>query len=245
MVTPNTNVLSPSENPNVEFDPATTVNNPKLLFSLPRAVKFYYGSKLGLRKDGTYTSSDSDLMVCETGDYYINQETGFIYLATAKNSTEITFQYQACLQAPEPSVPAATIISAFDDKGNKNNPSVTASYTDEEEKKGWTFNFSLPSNPDIKLSEDSGFIGAGETGTLTLEVKDRDSMELVMKIAQGSRIFNSENTAENMVIEGSKIGDVCLNTETGEFYEKISDTEWKVGIGTLKGPKGSPLNIVE
>jgi hypothetical protein len=86
------------------------------VFSLPRAVRFYYGSLLGSKykdSNGVKILTDSEVLNYATGDYYINEPTGFIYLVTSATGSQTEFTYKACLRAPLPQV-STEWFSPFD-----------------------------------------------------------------------------------------------------------------------------------
>jgi hypothetical protein len=96
MAAPETITRAPDFEPKVTD--VGTVNEPKLHFELPRAVKFYYGSLLGQRTNKTYTLTDPLFANYGVGDYYINEATGFIYKVTSKtDDTTCVFEYQASI----------------------------------------------------------------------------------------------------------------------------------------------------
>nr|DAO08717.1 MAG TPA: hypothetical protein [Caudoviricetes sp.] len=87
---PETTVVGPEENPSVIIDDSN-INVPVLKFSLPEAVKFYYGELLGERTEGTYEEANDSFADYNVGDYYINAPTGFIYKVINKTGTTCTF----------------------------------------------------------------------------------------------------------------------------------------------------------
>ena len=77
-------VLGPGEEPDVD-----TLSNSSdevtLRFSMPRAVKFYYGDFLDSPTPETQQLTDSSFADYLVGDYYINKTNGYIFLITAKD----------------------------------------------------------------------------------------------------------------------------------------------------------------
>lgn len=237
--------IAPEENPQVE-DIGTT-REPKLKFSLPRAVKFYYGDLLGKKSAGIYNLSDSEVLTYAKGDYYINAKTGFVYLVTNVTETQTTFQYITCIQAPLPQV-NTTGISPFKD-GEIVIPSVNSTYDDTTEQTGWKLNFNLPLIPKFEVGE-FNFVGSDErdSSNIDLVVKDNNTMKFLFTLAQGSKIWSGIGNPTLTIDDGVLLGDIYIdvtegNDGTGNFY-KFESTGW-VKKGSLKGPVGPSLNIVD
>lgn len=245
MQNPGIETLAPLENPKVED--IGTIREPKLKFSLPRAVKFYYGDLLGKKTAGEYILSDSEVLTYAKGDYYINAKTGFVYLVTNVTETQTTFQYITCIQAPLPQV-NTTGISPFKD-GEIAIPSVNSIYDDIIEQTGWKLNFNLPLIPKFEVGE-FNFVGSDErdSSNIDLVIKDNNTMKFLFTLAQGSKIWSGIGDPILTIDDGVLLGDVYIdvtegNDGTGNFY-KFESTGW-VKKGSLKGPVGPSLNIVD
>lgn len=230
--------LAPAEEPQVED--IGTIREPQLKFSLPRAVKFYYGSLLGESSAGIYTLTDSEVLAYAKGDYYINEETGFMYLVTDVTTSQATFQYVACLQAPLPQV-STSWISPFDDSGNRVGADITESYDNPTEQTGWKLDFSIPLNPKFEIGNVE-FVGAAERdkSKVDLVVKDKDTMQFSFTLAQGSRVYADMGAP---AINDAAIGDIYIDSEAGTIYE-FTSSGWSAKTGTIKGPVGSSLRVV-
>ena len=81
MAQPNLIIGAPNANPAISWD-ESNINSPRITFTLPQAVEFFYGDLLGERTEGTYELTDTSFENYNVGDYYINAATGFIYLIT-------------------------------------------------------------------------------------------------------------------------------------------------------------------
>lgn len=232
-------VLDPVENPDVDID-ITDPDQPELTFSLPRAVKFWYGDRLGKRNDVTYIDTSEEYKDCGVGDYYINKETGFIYLITQKNGNTCTFVFQACFQAPTPEIDTV-VISPFKSDGTINEPSVEKRYTNDE-KTQWELIFNLPKAPtaDGEATE----VGPLEEADVGVSVLDEDTLLFDFKIPRGSRIIPAEKL-EDLDMTQVRPGDYFLNALTGQLYLLNAQNEWVLQPGTLKGPPGDALHIVK
>lgn len=233
--------IGPDEEPAVED--IGTVNAPKLQFSLPRAVKFYYGSLLGERTAGTYTVTNSAFSEYGVGDYYINATTGFIYKVTSKTSnTTCVFEYTACIQSPLPTV-TATAISPYTTEGDTAVPDVVRSFTDNEQT-AWQLEFKLPKAP-VPILETS-FVGSAEEGSASLAITSEDNYTITLTIPTGSKLFSGtevDTETTSTTIDGARLGDIYLNSSTGVVYE-LTDSGWVAEEDSLKGPVGDALNIV-
>lgn len=242
MDTPETIVAAPMASPAVSD--IGTVNNPKLRFELPRAIRFYYGSLLGERSNKTYMLSNADFADYAVGDYYINAATGFIYRVIDKQGNdECTFEYVACIQSPLPEI-AAVAISPYDATLQPAAPQVTRSFTNSE-LTAWKLEFQMPKAPTPAVTYD--FVGAGEAGNASVSITSQDTITFDFQIPAGSRIFSgTEITGSSSVISivDAKPGDVYLNSETGEVYDLALDGIWNKKDGSLKGPVGDALKIV-
>lgn len=236
METPETIVADPVVLPIVSD--IGTINNPKLQFTLPKAVQFYYGSLLGERTAGTYTLSDPAFADYSIGDYYINAATGFIYRVITKSGEECTFEYIACIQSPLPDI-TATSISPYGDDLMPAAPQVSRRFTNSE-LTAWALDFKLPTAP--TPAAEYAFVGASEEGSVTSSVTSPDIITFNFQIPAGSKIFSGTDRDNDTA--GAKPGDIYLNSETGEVYELAIDGIWNLKNGTLKGPVGDSLKIV-
>ena len=232
-----------------DFEPKVinvgTVNAPKLHFDLPRAVKFYYGSLLGQKTSKTYTLTDPLFANYGVGDYYINEATGFIYKVTSKtDDTTCVFEYQASIQQPLPVIQASAIAPYIEgDEGFKPAvPLVERTLTNAEGTE-WQLEFKLPQAPKPAVS--STFVGSTEQGSVTSAITSKDTVTFTFKIPTGSKLFAGlEITADGATtaIDGARIGDIYLNSETGVLYT-LTANGWKASEKSIKGPVGDALNI--
>lgn len=243
MAAPETVTRAPDFEP--EVTNVGTVNAPKLHFDLPRAVKFYYGSLLGQRTNKTYTLTDPLFANYGVGDYYINEATGFIYKVTSKtDDTTCVFEYQASIQQPLPVVNASAIAPYIEgDEGFKPAvPLVERTLTNAEGTE-WQLEFKLPQAPKPAVS--STFVGSTEQGSVTSAITSKDTVTFTFKIPTGSKLFAGlEITADGATtaIDGARIGDIYLNSETGVLYT-LTVNGWKASEKSIKGPVGDALNI--
>lgn len=243
MTAPETITRAPDFEPKVTD--VGTVNEPKLHFELPRAVKFYYGSLLGQRTNKTYTLTDPLFANYGVGDYYINEATGFIYKVTSKtDDTTCVFEYQASIQQPLPVVNASAIAPYIEgDEGFKPAvPQVERTLTNAEGTE-WQLEFKLPQAPKPAVS--STFVGSTEQGSVTSAITSEDTVTFTFKIPTGSKLFAGlEITTDGATtaIDGARIGDIYLNSETGVLYT-LTANGWKASEKSIKGPVGDALNI--
>lgn len=248
MVDPDTKVVGPDIEPDVALNPEADVNSPQLMFKLPRAVKFYYGSLLGQKSAGTYTLQEEGFDGYAIGDYYINEGTGFIYIVTNVEPMEganprVTFQYVACVQQPLPTV-STTPISPYTLEGEQNNPSVERQFTNEEQTT-WGLKFNIPKAPKAAMTYE--YVGSIELGSANVTVRDQDTVNFDFKIPTGSKLFSGlEVDDQNLsaTVEGARAGDLYLNSETGKVYILQNSMQWVEQRGSLKGPVGENLHIV-
>ena len=243
MAAPETVTRAPDFEPKVTN--VGTVNAPKLHFDLPRAVKFYYGSLLGQKTGKTYTLTDPLFANYGVGDYYINEATGFIYKVTSKtDDTTCVFEYQASIQQPLPVVNASAIAPYIEgDEGFKPAvPQVERTLTNAEGTE-WQLEFKLPQAPRPAVS--STFVGSTEQGSVTSAITSKDTVTFTFKIPTGSKLFAGlEIIADGATttIDGARIGDIYLNSETGVLYT-LTTNGWKASEKSIKGPVGDALNI--
>ena len=237
-------VLHPNEQPDVETD-LSNQDMPVIQFKLPRAVKFYYGSLLGQKVNKTYTLTDPLFANYGVGDYYINESTGFIYKVTSKtNNTTCVFEYQATISQPLPTIKASAIAPYTEgDEGFKPAvPLVKRTLTNAEGTE-WQLEFKLPQA--LKPAVSSTFVGSAEQGSATSAITSEDTVTFTFKIPTGSKLFvGLEITVDGATttIDGARIGDIYLNSETGVLYT-LTTNGWKASEKSIKGPAGDVLNI--
>lgn len=243
MAAPETITRAPDFEPKVTD--VGTVNEPKLHFELPRAVKFYYGSLLGQKTGKTYTLTDPLFANYGVGDYYINEATGFIYKVTSKtDDTTCVFEYQASIQQPLPVIKASAIAPYIEgDEGFKPAvPLVERTLTNAEGTE-WQLEFKLPQAPKPAVS--STFVGSTEQGSVTSAITSKDTVTFTFKIPTGSKLFAGLEIITDgatTTIDGARIGDIYLNSETGVLYT-LTANGWKASEKSIKGPVGDALNI--
>ena len=243
MAAPEKVVQDPVVEPSVED--VGTVNAPKLRFKLPRAVAFYYGTFLGERSSGTYTLSKPLFSSYGVGDYYVNAPTGFIYKVISKtDDTTCVFEYQACIQSPLPSVESSSIAPYVQGEvGYVPAVPQVNRYLTNNEGTEWKLEFELPEAPKPAVS--STFVGSAEQGSVTSAITSEDTITFTFKIPTGSKLFAGlEITADGATtaIDGARIGDIYLNSETGVLYT-LTTNGWKASEKSIKGPVGDALNI--
>lgn len=234
--------LDPASKPAVSMD-SSHINSPQLTFSLPRAVQFFYGDRLGERGGGPYEDTYADYANYGVGDYYINVPSGFIYRVTAvvKESTQATFEYVACLQSPKPTT-GVTPVAPYSYTGGRyepTNPSVDMQVDDSLHT--WSLTFSLPKMPVPTI--DSDFIAApADEGSASVQITDANTIQFSLKIPRGSRLFNGEGNPD--AIAEAKNGDYYVDTKTGKLH-LYNGASWDEQPGTLQGPEGNALNVVK
>lgn len=250
MGAPETEVQGPKVDPSVE-NVSKDVNAPRFKFNLPRAVAFYCGDLLGQRPtvgspNETYTVTDTSFESYEVGDCYVNAPTGFVYtVITKNNNTTCEFKYQACLLSPLPSITASG-INPYVQEGSEYDSAVPRvdRILNTNGTIGWQLQFGLPQAPKFAVS--SSFVGSAEQGTVSSQITSANTVTLNFKIPTGSRLFAGlEITADGATttVDGARLGDVYLNSETGVLYTLTSDG-WKASEKSIKGPVGDALNII-
>ena len=247
---PETKVQGPKVNPSVE-NVSKNVNAPRFKFNLPRAVAFYCGNLLGQRpteenSNETYTVTDTSFESYEVGDCYVNAPTGFVYTVITKNdNTTCEFKYQACLLSPLPSITASG-INPYVQEGSEYDSAVPRvdRILNTNGTIGWQLQFGLPQAPKFAVS--SSFVGSAEQGTVSSQITSANTVTLNFKIPTGSRLFAGlEITADGATttVDGARLGDVYLNSETGVLYT-LTSAGWKASKKSIKGPVGDALNII-
>lgn len=250
MGAPETEVQGPKVDPSVE-NVSKDVNAPRFKFNLPRAVAFYCGDLLGQRPtvespNETYTVTDTSFESYEVGDCYVNAPTGFVYTVITKNdNTTCEFKYQACLLSPLPSITASG-INPYVQEGSEYDSAVPRvdRILNTNGTIRWQLQFGLPQAPKFAVS--SSFVGSAEQGTVSSQITSANTVTLNFKIPIGSRLFAGlEITADGATttVDGARLGDVYLNSETGVLYTLTSDG-WKASEKSIKGPVGDALNII-
>lgn len=245
-------IIGPKENPTLQID-KSNINQPLLKFSLPRSVQFVYGNLLGESSIGIYSlnsSENPEIAEMKIGDYYINKNTGFIYILNSISESLFDFQYIACLSAPIPKVTYENINPFTNKDGTyqNNNPSVESSYENEEEKTGWQLNYSLPNLPNFKA--EINFCGAEEEGKIIGAIQDETNYLYKFTIPTGSRLFSGNQIfgeSSSVTIENAQAGDYYLNTDLSSisngFIYKFNGSIWEKS-GSIKGTTGKALNII-
>lgn len=260
---PDTNfeVLPPSKVPNVTYDD-TNINNPEYTFHLPRAVKFMYGDRLGTRvaNGGIYTLTLTDAPEIEelrTGDYYVNRNTGFIYLVTDEDTSSRTFTYQACLATPAPEIEySPTDAHKKNDAGDWeiNAPKVIEMWVDNTEKTGQSLRFELPKPPALTVTSPPIFVGPDVAGKVEGAIVDKDTYDYKFTIPRGAKFFCGTAVDDDHLttsVAGAEPGDFYINgkfdntinkdAHSGKVYKLVGNA-W-VYQGSIKGDTGNPLNI--
>ncbi len=251
-------ILPPQEIPVVALD-ESDINKPKLTFSLPRAVYMIWGDQLGNKSQINYKipiSNFGDLNLA-VGDYYVNENTGYVYIVTDVSDTEIGFEYIGCMRAPLPSI-GVTEVDPYDDTGaNKTPITVKSQYEDSTEQTGWALQFQMPKIPDPAIEITS--IAPDDNPFGTVSPINKNTVNFDFNIPRGSRIFAGDQVKEedSQVVVTDTInnpdgtvttitaqnGDMYLNGVTGEIYI-LRKGKWSKYKGTLKGNKGDSLKIV-
>lgn len=230
-------VLDPNEEPSVEDK--GSINKPQYEFSLPRAIKFYYGELLG-EKGGTYEITNESFADYGVGDYYVNEATGRIYKVVEANKSQLTckFEYQACIQSPLPVAKAGSIAPyVLSDEGYVPAvPQVTRSVNLDGT--AWELEFKMPQAAVPQVT--STFVGPEEEGDATVDIVNEKEVLYSFTIPTGAQWFVYEG--EPSEIEGSRVGDLCLDTKDGYVY-KLTVKGWVKDANSLIGPRGYPLNI--
>lgn len=246
----NTKILSPDSVPSVDFktEAPDSIEHPGFYFNLPRTSNFYYGDLLGKSADSPYVL-DTVIEGAMTGDYYINKETGFVYLITKIENSQTTFVYQACLAGADPVVETNAIDPYTTDK--KLNPAtVVQRYTDPKEKTGSIYTFNVPNAPlfDTTYAD----VGSVDAGSVKSAIKDTKTVQIDFTIPRGARWFAGtavNNNTLSATVDGAKNGDFYLYAPAdeedkfrGNIY-KFNGTKWEFTGTNIEGPVGDSLNI--
>lgn len=244
---PDVQQVGPAELPDVKLSETSTANITKLAFSLPRAVKFFYGAALGENNpDVFYNTSLPNSLI---GDYYINTTTGFIYEVIGKiDAATATLKYVANLQSPTPSVTQAA-LSPYEASSESlgafipTTPKVVRSVTQQN---GWNLQFQIPKAP-IPAVAPITFVGPEEQGTASVRANSADSILFNFSIPRGANIFSGNSNLDIATIDGAKPGDIYLHSVNGNIYKLNSSNKWVKQVGNIigpTGPQGKALNII-
>lgn len=247
-------ILGPLEDPDVEID-ISNVNNPELQFYLPRAVRFFFGDQLG---SSTLPEVDKDYSIAsnlmptgmEVGDYFINKNTGYVFLFRESTGQNYTMQFKACFQPPAPESSHTAGPAYYKDENNtwqRNYPRITF----EKIVNGWRANIISPQNPNLVIGPVT-FCGSLESGNVTGEIISENDYQLNMLIPAGSKHFAGNQvygtgSVSGIIIDGAKPGDIYVNTDfssdsNGFVYQLQLDSTW-LYLGSIKGATGDALKI--
>lgn len=230
----NTNVANPEVLPSVVLDP-TEINNPKLQFTLPRAVQFYYGN-------GT---DNIKIDEAKQGDYYIDRNTAHIYFINGNDANGLKLELIANLSGEKPEI-GINPIAPYDENGVPTSPSVKSSFENEDLRTGYSLEFSLPQAPEINANFEE--LGAAEESSLTT-TKSTAGIALAFKMSRGARWFISATTSIN--VSGAKAGDYCLiggtsevDVNRGDIYQ-FDGVSWQDTGSNILGRTGSGVKVLE
>lgn len=246
-------VLGPLEDPTVNVD-ITDVNNPEIQFSLPRAVKFFYGSGLDFVIDPTvdkqYIVQYEDINVnMRLGDYYINRNTGFIFLLEAVQENNYTFTFKACFQPPAP-----TSVHEIGDAYYQNESgSWVSNYPRITFKKitgGWQANIISPAVPNFVIGE-VNYMGPLEEGSISGSPINGTDYQFNFNIPGGPQFFTGDiiegSDTVTAIVADARPGDIYINTNmdsdyNGNLYRYEGNSQW-TNLGSIKGATGDALKI--
>lgn len=248
-------ILGPLEDPDVTID-ISNVNNPELQFYLPRAVRFFFGDLLGqdtMPQVDTQYVIDSSLVSSEIrlGDYYINRNTGYVFLLEKIEGNSMFFTFKACFQPPAPEV-VHTIGNAYylDEDGINYVPNYPR-FSFVKVANGWQALITTPREPNIVVGE-TNFIGPLEQGYTEGKIANEHDYKLDFYIPRGSQHFTGSAVEGSPIsttsVEGTKPGDIYVNTNinslyNGHVYQLNLDSQWE-DKGSIKGSTGDALKIV-
>lgn len=248
-------ILGPLEDPNVEID-ISNVNNPELQFYLPRAVRFFFGDLLGQdsmpQVDAVY-SVDSSLMSSEIrkGDYYINRNTGYVFLLNDIQGSSLSFVFKACFQPPAPET-VHNIGTAYylDSDGTTYRPNYPR-FSFVKIANGWQAVITTPREPNLVVGT-TNFVGPLEQGYTTGQILNTNDYQFNFHIPRGSEHFTGSEVEgspiSTVVVANSKPGDIYVNTNinsqyNGHVYQLNLNSQWE-DRGSIKGSTGDALKIV-
>lgn len=248
--------LPPLSDPSFEYDDSDEkINFPELTFQLPRAVRFMYGDRLGERSKDQYIltlTAAPEIVDLRPGDYYVNKTTGFIYMVTAEDPLSRTFEFKACLAAPEPDI-TSSIVNPYekvDGVWKVKDPVLEPTYSNPTEMIGLILGFKLPRLPN--LAGEVEFCGPDEDGSVTGEITGENEFTYSFVIPSGARFFCGsliDDDTLNAAVDGARPGDFYINgnwnsASDGNIYKMTREGRW-VYNGNIKGDPGDPLNIVD
>lgn len=211
---------NPLGTPTISVNEDASKSEKTWTLSLPRNVEFHV------------VDSDSEMTI--KGDYYFLTTDGSLYDGEKKQLV--------CFVPPMANgIQETTTISPYKENGDLADPYAELKQNSEGK---WEFSFGLPKVPEVAAEYE--FVGSTETGTVTSQVTDVDTVTFDFKIPTGSKLFAGLEITEDgstVTIAGSRIGDLYLNSSTGKVYI-LEAAGWKAKEDTLKGPIGDALNIV-
>lgn len=249
-------VLGPLEEPDVTIN-SEDINNPELTFSLPRAVQFFYGIMLGAdttpSEEKEYQINRSDLPDnIMLGDYYINKDTGYIFILDRIVDSVLYFRYKGCFQPPAPETKVIEIDSYFQGEDEKFYPNLPR-IDFQKIVNGWQANYYQPRAAQAELEMIP--VGPESEGSVTSQAISKDGYKLTFEVPRGSKLFSGdkiEGDKSKVFIAGADKGDIYINTNSasdynGNIYQLSYDEEsasvvW-IKQGNIRGPIGEALKV--
>ena len=249
-------VLGPLEEPDVTIN-SEDINNPELTFSLPRAVQFFYGIMLGAdttpSEEKEYQINRSDLPDnIMLGDYYINKDTGYIFILDRIVDSVLYFRYKGCFQPPAPETKVIEIDSYFQGEDEKFYPNLPR-IDFQKIVNGWQANYYQPKAAQAELEMIP--VGPDSEGSVTSQAISKDGYKLTFEVPRGSKLFSGdkiEGDKSKVFIVGADKGDIYINTNSasdynGNIYQLSYDEEsasvvW-IKQGNIRGPIGEALKV--
>lgn len=220
-------VLPPAENPIVEVDKSKGIDEPNIIFSLPRAAKFHMIAaiednipyEIWEYNKETDEITSNKLVITEeylTGDYFIDERNGDIYYITQSN-LQVQLDYRGCLQSKfinEATVTTSQQIYKYTGEGfSKIAPIITLN--NNTPSKEWQFTIDTNENLNYKFN----------TETLNSTKKADVSGEIVVLDSNGNVKENPEEGDTTSTYQfnfkiprGSKIVTIDYEAEEGDFY---------------------------
>lgn len=245
-------VLGPLEEPNVEIN-NDDINNPELQFYLPRATKFFFGNELGDNPNiaiGNNVHTTTGLMGGEMalGDYYININTGYVFLLSNVQGDDLTFTYKACFQPPAPESIYEVSNSYYQDEEGIWHPNY-AKIDFSKIANGWQAIISTPQLPNFTIGT-TQFVGPLEKGYIEGQIAGANEYQYTFHIPRGSQFFTGadvEGNTSQAIVNNSDLGDIYINTNlesdwNGHVYKKNTEGIWE-DQGSIKGTIGDALKI--
>ena len=264
--TPKINVTSniggPETLPSVEIEGENDLENPILNFTLPRSAKYFYGKLLGLRinpDDDTNIFTLElipELMGANSGDFYININTGFIYQCIELIGSISKWKFKACFATPEPDVKVVLQDPFTGTNGTNSKPKVELIYEDPENKINPVLKFYLNASPINDLNVIT--VGSESPAEITDQILNSTTKRYNISIPRGPKYFSGnkisdpdishtiENTSE--IADGAELGDWYISNNpitNGYMYRLIlSDSlkVWKYQLN-IAGPMGTGLQF--